>query len=41
MDETINWNDIKQQRSLQFTTIDDPEIMKEVIIMSSFISNYC
>ena len=29
---TINWNNIKQQKNLQFTTIDDPEIIESIII---------
>ena len=31
VDENINWNDIKQP-NLQFKTIDDPEIMEQVIV---------
>ena len=31
VDENINWNDIKQL-NLQFKTIDDPEIMEQVIV---------
>ena len=29
---TINWNNIKQRKNLQFTTIDDPEIIESIII---------
>ena len=29
---TINWNNIKQQKNLQFTTIYDPEIIESIII---------
>ena len=28
----INWNNIKQQKNLQFTTIYDPEIIESIII---------
>ena len=31
VDENINWNDIKKNPNLQFKTIDDPEIMEQVI----------
>ena len=31
MDEMIPWNDIKQHKNLQFKTIDDEEIMEEII----------
>ena len=31
VDANINWNDIKKTKNLQFKTIDDPEIMEQVI----------
>ena len=31
-DETIGWNDIKEQRNLLFKTIDDPEVIEKLII---------
>ena len=31
VDENINWNDIKKTPKLQFKTIDDPEIMDQII----------
>ena len=32
IDRTINWNNIKQQKDLRFTTIDDLEIIESIII---------
>ena len=31
VDQTINWNDIKKIPNLLFKTVDDPEIMEQVI----------
>ena len=31
-DETIGWNEIKEQRNLLFKTIDDPEVIEKLII---------
>ena len=31
IDETIKWNDIKKTPNLLFKTVDDPEIMEQVI----------
>ena len=32
IDEKIKWNDIKKTPNLLFKTIDDPEIMEQVIV---------
>ena len=31
-DRKINWNNIKQQKNLQFTTINDPEMIESLMI---------
>ena len=36
VDTNINWNDIKNTPNLQFKTIDDPEIMEQVITKRNY-----